>query len=98
MARIPRRYNQHVFGVIQSGITCALAAAVSCAPFLSDSCFTATWLKSWLTSWAAILPVVLLAAPVIRRIVDRLTAATTTSCGSSPLTAAIAGRPAPLWF
>jgi hypothetical protein len=73
MARIPRRYNQHIFGVIQSGITCALAAAVSCAPFLYDASFAVTWLKSWLASWAAILPVVLLAAPVIRRIVDKLT-------------------------
>jgi ABC-type siderophore export system fused ATPase/permease subunit len=73
MARIPRRYNQYMFGVIQSWITCALVAAVSCAPVLSDASFVVAWLKSWLTSWAAILPVVLLAAPVIRRIVDKLT-------------------------
>ena len=73
MARIPRRYNQHIFGVIKSGMTCALAAAVSCAPLLYDASFALAWLKSWLTSWAAILPVVLLAAPVIRTIVDKLT-------------------------
>jgi hypothetical protein len=72
MARIPRRYNQHVRSD-SVGITCALVAAVSCAPVLSDASFVVAWLKSWLTSWAAILPVVLLAAPVIRRIVDKLT-------------------------
>ena len=73
MARIPRRYNQHIFGVIQSGMTCALADAVSRAPLLYDASCAVAWLKSWLTSWAAILPVVLFAAPLIRRIVDRLT-------------------------
>lgn len=55
-------------------MTCALAAAVSRAPLLYDASFAVAWLKSWLTSWAAILPVVLFAAPLIRRIVDRLQA------------------------
>ena len=33
MFGIPRRYSHYVFGVIQSGLTCAVAAAI--ASFLS---------------------------------------------------------------
>lgn len=64
--RIPRRYGHFVFGVIQSGLTCLIASAIASLPLVSMGEFLRHWLVSWLLSWAAMLPVVLLAAPVIR--------------------------------
>ena len=73
MSRIPRRYGHFVFGFIQSGLTCAVAAGISSAPFFNSSMFASQWIKSWIISWAIMTPVVLLAAPVIRSTVDFVT-------------------------
>ena len=73
MLRIPRRYGHFVFGVIQSGLTTAIATAIASLPFLEDSTFLLHWLGAWVVAWAAMTPVVLLAAPVIRRLVEALT-------------------------
>lgn len=76
MLRIPRRHAHFVFGVIQAGLTSAIAAAIASAPFFAESAFLEHWLSSWLIAWATMIPVVLLAAPVIRRLVHALTIAT----------------------
>jgi hypothetical protein len=73
MLRIPRRYGHFVFGMIQAGITSAIAAAIASAPFLGNSTFITHWLSSWLIAWATMMPIVLLAAPVVRRLVYALT-------------------------
>lgn len=73
MLGIPRRYSHFVFGVIQSGLTCLVAAAIASYPSLATGRFVQHWLVSWLIAWAMMLPVVLLAAPVIRSVSDRLT-------------------------
>ena len=75
MQRIPRRYGHFVFAVVQSGMTTAIAAAIASAPFLDRSTFLIHWLTSWLVAWAVMIPLVLLAAPIIRRIVLALTVA-----------------------
>jgi hypothetical protein len=75
MLRIPRRHGHFVFAVIQSGMTTAIAAAIASAPFLGDSTFMVHWLVSWAIAWTAMTPVVLLAAPFIRRLVLALTIA-----------------------
>ena len=73
MLGIPRRYGHFVFAVIQSGMTSAIAAAIASAPFLDDSTFLIHWLGSWLVAWIVMAPIVLLAAPFIRRLVLALT-------------------------
>ncbi len=73
--RIPRRYGHFVFAVIQFGMTSGIAAAIASTPFLNNSTFMAHWLASWLVAWAAMAPIVLLAAPFIRRLVLALTIA-----------------------
>lgn len=73
MLRIPRRYGHFVFGVIQSGLTTAIATAIASLPFLAESTFLLHWLGAWVMAWAAMTPIVLLAAPVIRRLVEVLT-------------------------
>ncbi|MGQ0580511.1 MAG: DUF2798 domain-containing protein [Reyranella sp.] len=75
MQRIPRRYGHFVFAVVQSGMTTAIAAAIASTPFLDRSTFLIHWLTSWLVAWAVMIPIVLLAAPIIRRIVLALTVA-----------------------
>lgn len=64
--RIPRRFSRFVFGFIQSGLTCAVAAAIASIPFLSAGAFVTHWLQSWLIAWIMMLPIVQFAAPAIR--------------------------------
>ena len=73
MLGIPRRYAHFIFGDIQSGLTSAIAAAIASAPFLAQGTFLMHWLMSWLLSWMLMLPVVVLAAPVIRTLANALT-------------------------
>jgi hypothetical protein len=73
MLRIPKRYGHFLFGLIQSGFTCAIAAGIASAPFISDGVFISQWLKSWIVAWAIMIPFVLLASPFIRRAVEILT-------------------------
>lgn len=73
MFGIPRRYSHYVFGVIQSGLTCAVAAAIASFPFISDGTFADRWLEAWALAWLTMLPVVLFAAPFIQKLSDALT-------------------------
>ena len=73
MPRIPQRFGHFVFGVIQSGISCAIAAAIASAPCYGRGTFLSHWLHAYAVSWAIMLPIVLLAAAAIRRAVDALT-------------------------
>jgi hypothetical protein len=66
MIGIPRRYSHLVFSVIQSGLTCLIAAGIASLPLVTISQFLTHWLLSWVISWAMMLPVVALAAPAIR--------------------------------
>jgi hypothetical protein len=70
---IPKRYGYFVFGFIQSGFTCAIAAGIASAAFLGQGMFISHWLKSWLIAWIVMAPFVLLAAPLINRAVAALT-------------------------
>jgi hypothetical protein len=73
MLGIPRRYSHFVYGIIQSGLTCAIAAAIASFPLMAAGTFVAHWLQSWLVAWIMMLPVVLFAAPAIRRLTNILT-------------------------
>jgi hypothetical protein len=73
MLRIPRRHGHFVFGVIQSGLTSAIAAGVASIPFLGTFAFIENWLGSWLIAWMTTIPIVILAAPAIRHLVLALT-------------------------
>lgn len=73
MFGIPCRYAHFVFGIIQSGITSAAAAGIASIPFFGSGLFLGHWLGSWLLSWFLILPVVIFAAPGIRKLSHVLT-------------------------
>jgi FtsH-binding integral membrane protein len=70
---IPRRYAHYIYGIIQSGLTCAIAAAIASYSFWADGVFVAHWLRSWFIAWVTMLPVVIFAAPFIRRWSEALT-------------------------
>jgi hypothetical protein len=73
MPRLPRRFSHFIYGAIQSGLTCAIAAAIASVPFWATGAFVSHWLQSWLVAWLLMLPVVLLAAPAIRSLTHVLT-------------------------
>jgi hypothetical protein len=73
MLGIPRRFSHFVFGFIQSGLTCAVAAAIASVPFLASGTFVSHWLQSWLMAWITMTPIVLFAAPAIRSLTHMLT-------------------------
>jgi hypothetical protein len=73
MLGIPRRYSHFIFGVIQAGLTTLIAAGIASFPSPTIGQFLTHWLLSWLVAWAAMLPIVLLAAPMIRTISVALT-------------------------
>ena len=73
MLCIPRRYTHFVFAVIQSGLTCLIAAGIASLPSLTTENFLRSWVASWLIAWVTMLPVVLLAAPAIRSLALALT-------------------------
>jgi hypothetical protein len=67
--RLPKRYDHFVFSVIQSFLTSAVATAIAHSTDAA-AVFLGHWARSWLLSWVTLLPIVLLAAPVIRRMVE----------------------------
>lgn len=73
MLPIPRRHAHFVFGVIQSGLTSLIAAAIASASFFGDGTFVRHWLTSWIIAWGTMLPIVLFAAPFIRMFAVALT-------------------------
>lgn len=73
MLGIPRRYAHFVFGVIQSGLTSAIAACIASFPFLVNGDFLRHWLQSWLIAWLLMLPIVVFAAPMILKLAILLT-------------------------
>ena len=66
MFAIPRRHSHFIFAVIQSGLTCLIAAGIASLPLVTMGQFLVHWLLSWVVSWVTMLPVVVLAAPLIR--------------------------------
>ncbi|KQT86458.1 DUF2798 domain-containing protein [Methylobacterium sp. Leaf466] len=74
MPKISRRHSHFVYGVLQSGLTCAIAAAIASYPFLVEGSFLNHWIRSWVLAWLTMLPIVLLAPPLIRRLSEMLTA------------------------
>lgn len=68
------RFAPFLFGFLLSGFMSCLVAGI--ATFRSVGLvanFLELWLSSWLSSWTVAFPVVLVVAPLTRRIVNSLT-------------------------
>jgi hypothetical protein len=68
MKKLPRRFGHFVYGTIQSGLTSGVASGIASAGYLEEGIFLPRWVNAWVVSWAVMMPLVLLAAPLIRRL------------------------------
>ena len=76
MAKIDLKHAPLIYGVVQSGLTTAIAAAIATVRFSASlPAFLADWSFAWLTAWGIMLPVVIFASPLIQKLVAALTAA-----------------------
>ncbi|BFG80750.1 hypothetical protein PTKU46_87840 [Paraburkholderia terrae] len=82
MFPIPQRYNHFLSSDDPKRNQCAVASAISSAPFYRENTFVAHWISAYMVSWMAMLPQALAAAPWIRRVVGLLTAPTPTGRAS----------------
>ncbi|MCE1190548.1 MAG: DUF2798 domain-containing protein [Acidovorax sp.] len=76
---IPARYGPVLFSLILSGVMSLLVSGISTLRTLpTDQSFPDLWARAWLTGWVVAFPAVMLAAPLARKLVARLTAS---ECG-----------------
>jgi len=73
---IARRYAPLLFALILSGVMTLLISGLSTwrAVGLTPA-FAQLWPGTWLTAWSLAFPLVLVVAPLTRRLVERLTRA-----------------------
>ena len=71
--KVPKKYHHLVYGVIQSGITCAVASGISSYGAVALEQYLEYWFRSWIVSWVFMLPVVVLASPYIRKLANKFT-------------------------
>jgi len=71
---IPKRFAPVAFGFVLSGLMSLIVSGLSTVRTvgLTDG-FAGLWMGNWATSWAVAFPVVLVVAPLARKIVERLT-------------------------
>jgi hypothetical protein len=70
---IPRRLEHVVFGLLLSGMMSFLVSGISTMLAAGISAeLPLKWLGAWLPSWAVAFPAVLVVAPPVRRILQRL--------------------------
>ncbi|WP_370599640.1 DUF2798 domain-containing protein [Pseudomonas nitroreducens] len=70
---IARRYSPLLFALILSGVMTLLVSGLStfrAVGLVSD--LSRLWLGAWLTSWCVAFPLVLVIAPLTRRLVEKL--------------------------
>ena len=70
---LPKKYAPALFGLILSGLMSLLVSGISTyrAVGFSDS-YAGLWASAWLTAWLVAFPVVLVVAPLARRMVATL--------------------------
>ena len=74
MRIIPRRHGHIVFGLFLSGMMTLVVTAIATANAIGlGPGFLGRWMGSWISSWAVAFPLVLVAAPAARRMVERMT-------------------------
>jgi Protein of unknown function (DUF2798) len=73
---IPRRFAPFLFGFFLSGLMSLVVSGIATAKTAGLAPgFMAVWISSWLTAWLFAFPVVLIAAPLTRRVVEGLLSA-----------------------
>lgn len=72
---IPARYGPVLFSFLLSGLMSLLVAGISTFRTLqAHQDFLGLWAGAWLTGWLFAFPAVMVAAPLARKVVARVTA------------------------
>ncbi len=72
---LPRRLAPALFGLILSGLMSLLVSGISTYRAAGwGPGFAALWVGAWLAAWLVAFPVVLVLAPLARRVVEALVA------------------------
>ncbi len=69
--KIPHRHAPHLYGIMQSGLTTAIAATI--ATYRQTGMggeFGTEWLLAWTVAWVTMLPIVIFLSPFIQRAVE----------------------------
>lgn len=70
----PASFAQPLFSLILSGLmSCAISGLATYQALGAVPGFVGEWMRAWAPSWALAFPLVLVLAPLTRRIVVRLT-------------------------
>lgn len=71
---IPKKYASMLFGLLLSGLMSLLVSGISTFRISGMAPnFAELWISGWLTAWLIAFPVVLVVAPLARKVVERLT-------------------------
>jgi hypothetical protein len=70
---ISRKFAPVLFGLILSGLMSLLVSGISTFRAIGPvTGFTGLWTGAWLTAWLFAFPIVLVAAPMARKLVEHL--------------------------
>jgi peptidoglycan/LPS O-acetylase OafA/YrhL len=70
---LPQKYVPYAYGILQAALTTAVATGIAIYPIAHSAVeFIERWMMAWGIAWVTMLPVVLLASPIIQRAVERL--------------------------
>jgi len=71
---IPRRYAPLVFAFLLSGLMSLLVSGITTYRTAAVSAgIVDLWISAWLTAWLIAFPAVLVTAPLVKWVVDRVT-------------------------
>ena len=80
MYKVPKRFSSLLFGFLLSGFMTFLISGIALLRVLGPVAvltdfagFSGAWLSAYLSSWPVAFPVVLVVAPIVRRLVGWLT-------------------------
>lgn len=73
--KLPRHWAPPLFGLILSGLMSLLVSGMVTVRSIGVvQALPGVWFDAWLSSWAVAFPVVLIMAPLTRRLIARITA------------------------
>ena len=71
---LPAKFAPILFGLLLSGLMSLIVSGVSTVGVLGfEIGFFGAWMGNWASSWAIAFPAVLVVAPIVRRMVAKLT-------------------------
>jgi peptidoglycan/LPS O-acetylase OafA/YrhL len=69
---LPQKYVPYAYGILQAALTTAVATAIAIFPLAHSALeFFERWALAWGIAWVTMLPVVVLASPLIQRACQR---------------------------